>query len=283
MPRGVGLNWLYDEARLQGRLWTPNTLGSQTVMSILPSNPETVLLDDSKRAFAVHDLSLIQANFTQTNASFRPSYANFGLFSGIENTAFNWMIRDVGVSVPLPEMTLWMAVMWTDNSSQVYPAFITAASLSTSNDFSTGFSLDRGFSHATNPIPTLAVASPKDISNTNLLSQTIPYNSPTIICARVRDLDGFQRLSVNGRQQGLSKSATDGTIDTRIIRLFARYYNVGLQACERGIIGGAFIAQGAVGNAIVQAGEGYLAWACKIQDKLEASHPFRNRPPLIGD
>lgn len=29
MPRGIGLNWRYDEAKMQNRLWTPNNMGSR--------------------------------------------------------------------------------------------------------------------------------------------------------------------------------------------------------------------------------------------------------------
>jgi len=29
--------------------------------------------------------------------------------------------------------------------------------------------------------------------------------------------------------------------------------------------------------------EGYFAWRWDLLDRLLASHPFRNRPPLIGD
>jgi hypothetical protein len=38
MPRGVGLNWIYDEARLQGRLWTPDLLHPELYVNSLADN-----------------------------------------------------------------------------------------------------------------------------------------------------------------------------------------------------------------------------------------------------
>jgi hypothetical protein len=46
---------------------------------------------------------------------------------------------------------------------------------------------------------------------------------------------------------------------------------------------GEIILTGGISFPMFQAIEGYLAWKWGLVANLPASHPFKNRPPLIGD
>jgi hypothetical protein len=50
-----------------------------------------------------------------------------------------------------------------------------------------------------------------------------------------------------------------------------------------GAIGEIIVFSGALNNSQIELVEGYLGWSWGLQDLLPAAHPFRNRPPLIGD
>jgi len=283
MPRGVNP---LDEARLQGRLWTPALLGGDVRMWIAPRDPTTVTLDGSGRASAMRDLSPYRVDFTQSTTGSRPTYIASGALTGVANDASNWMIRDTGSAVTLNDLSLFMTVMWTGNGSAGFPAFLSAASDNVSNDFGSGFNVDRGSAGGTaNPFNTMGIASPKDSSNTDLLADSIAYNSPTIVCARVRDVAGTQSITINGREQGLSRAPTTpaATVNVRVMRLFARFFSGAIQALERGVISEMFLVGRTMTPAEIRRGEGYAAWASGVQNQLDASHPFRNRPPLIGD
>lgn len=47
MPRGVGLNWVYDEARLQQRLWTPEAMGTRQPLHWLDYQTDLLTLSGS--------------------------------------------------------------------------------------------------------------------------------------------------------------------------------------------------------------------------------------------
>jgi hypothetical protein len=50
-----------------------------------------------------------------------------------------------------------------------------------------------------------------------------------------------------------------------------------------GAIGEIIVFSGALNNLQIELVEGYLGWSWGLQNLLPAAHPFRNRPPMIGD
>jgi hypothetical protein len=258
-------------------------------MWIKPRDPTTLTLDGSNRVSDVRDLSSYRTDFTQSTSGNRPyvdagPYSATGRFRGISNPPgeSNWMIRDRGVSVDISDCTIMAAVMWTGNAG-VYPAFLTAASNTTIQDYVTGFSMDRGNSNASNPFNTFSMTGPKDNTNTDILNQNISYNTPTVLGGRLRNAAGTVSLSVNGVDQGsYTPASPNATFSIRVLRLFARYYG-GIQAVERGIIAEMFVVSRAITDQELRLFEGYIHWACGLQTNLPANHRFFNRPPLIGD
>ncbi|MCA2505414.1 MAG: hypothetical protein IM550_20300 [Microcystis sp. M54BS1] len=61
MPRGVGLNWVYDEARLQGRLWTPILARPQLYVDSLAEG--NIL--DSSGYLVIPNLGTVGSSFTR--------------------------------------------------------------------------------------------------------------------------------------------------------------------------------------------------------------------------
>lgn len=287
MPRGVGSQWQYDEAQLQRRLWNPSVYGLDCRMWIKPSDVANVRLDGSNRVSDVIDLSPYRANFTQATAGSRPTFRTSNVADGIENlgTSLNFMLRDVGSSQLVSDVTIFLAVTFTGDASFIYPTFLSASSTVTGDDYATGFTVDRRSHNATNPVSTYGLDSPKDNTNPDLLDDTIAYNSPTIITVRARDQSGTESMRVNGREQGLTKTpfSPNASMNLRVMRLFVRYYNNNLQAYERGIISEMVVIGTTLSAFECAKIEGYISWSQNRKYRLAATHPFVNRPPLIGD
>lgn len=87
-------------------------------------------------------------------------------------------------------------------------------------------------------------------------------------------------LSANGGARQ-SLAAQSGALSTTGIRIGSDVGTTGGASWNSWIA--EIIFTGAISFATLQSIEGYLAWKWGLQGNLPASHPFANRPPLIGD
>lgn len=284
MPR---FSSIYQSAKHQRALRTPETIKPQLVVWVTPRDQSLVVLDESRQAREVRDLSPYKTPYVQTTSGSRPTHVSTGPLRGIAcaGSDTDFMTRDVGYAVTLSDMTVFIAAMITGNATSQYPSFISASTTSASDDYGTGFNIDRQSHHATNPVQSYGCASPKDATNADLLTDTIAYNDPFVMAISMRDSNNNLTITLNGKLQSASRTPSNGTANMgfRHSRLFVRFYGGSIKAYERGVIGEIVIVNKKMNVSEIDKMLGYLAWANGVQNKLSATSRFRNRPWLIGD
>jgi hypothetical protein len=115
------------------------------------------------------------------------------------------------------------------------------------------------------------------IRNSVSITGAVTYNTPFVVAW---EFDGTtSRLYINGASVGtpFANSANFG-----ITQINVGAYNPGA-ANWGGAINGVIVDKAAPTAARRQYVEGYLAWATGSQSALTAAHPYKNRPPFIGD
>lgn len=255
MPRGVGLNWLYDEARLQNRLLTPQVLAMQMQSRLhFWWSADWLNVDASGLVSGAIDLTGNENNGVQSTAANRLSYfASDRMFGGRPSfgsttstgarhlaapsaLAYRWQIFSCyykdGVDNTFDSATFFTTGAATFGSPRIMGA-VGAATLITNDVFASTLSRGGGVqSNTVLPMPaTVCAATPGAL--TVAYSLQVGGNSFTL-----------DRVLVGAFRHFVSSSATLTNNEISLI-------------------------------------EGVIAW--DDGTPLVASHRFANRPPLIGD
>lgn len=270
MPRGVGLNWVYDEARLQGRLWTPDVLRPELYVDALADN---VL--DSSGFVTIPNLGSLGSSFS------RGGIASTKLFIFPQNQ---------------------LPCFYKDNgNASGYPLGI-PYSLQPASGFSAYFFGATSAGHYMQNLSQFGLANSILLAanNTNAFAIGLFDGS-----WRARSLSTLTSLD-NRRvimSQRKSSSSSSSFIDTYLSDYRAA-------TVRQSIACGSFLAPattvGFLGHvthipdtlcksfAVLHFQRmlsdyeddlilGWGAWKFSYQDLLPVTHPFANRPPLIGD
>jgi len=269
MPRGVGLNWVYDEAGLQGRSWTPDVLRPGLYVDALADN---VL--DSSGFVTIPNLGSLGSSFS------RGGNPSTKLFIFPQNQ---------------------LPCFYKDNgNASGYPLGI-PCSLQPASGFSAYFF---GATSAGDYMMNLSQFS---LANSVLLAanNTQPFALGLFDGSwRARSLS--TQTSLDNRRvimsQRKSSSSSSSFIDTYLSDYRAA-------TVRQSIACGSFLAPATTVGflAHVDSGQtlckcfavlhfqrmlsdyeddlilGWGAWKFRYQDLLPVTHPFANRPPLIGD
>ena len=251
MPRGVGLNRIYDEARLQRRLWAPEVLRPSVWFDASDFLTLTLVNGDVSEW---RDKSGNGRHVSQATAASRPSYVEFGLNGrptldwgaainnkGFQNLAVSnynparyFIVGDYDGQNPFNEFAGLVAHTFTANVDMIMA----------SNTGNNWFNPAGTYFHNGNPTAT-ATALPT-------------INSPFV-------------LASNFAQSANRTSLFIG--NDRFLSNFTRGW--------RGKISEVFAIDYVPSVAERNRAEGYMAWKWGIP--LDARHPFVNRPPFIGD
>jgi hypothetical protein len=249
MPRGVGLNWIYDEARLQGRLWTPDALRPSVWFDVADLSTLTLVSGDASEW---RDKSGNQRHVSQATADRRPTYAEYGL-NGRPTLDWGTAINNKGflnTAVSNFNPTRYFIVADYDGAEPF-------------NEYS-GL-----VAHPVNAITDIIIT---NNTGTFWYAGSYFYNgNPTTSGTALPTISSPFVLASNFAQ------------NTNRTALFIGNdrFLTGLTRGWRGKISEVFAIDYVPSVAERNRAEGYLAWKWGIA--LNASHPFVNRPPLIGD
>jgi hypothetical protein len=259
MPRGTDR---YDEARIQGRLWTPIHLRAVGKLARWYSVPDGAVVDGSGNVQTLKDLSGNGLDATQATAGSRPEY---------EPISLGHINRKPGTLTSADKSLSMTAVAYngTNGLSWAFVASQNAAGTGTSNCIVGG--------------------------GTGGLEVRLNYTSPgwdVIRQAQLRLIlmtaPAPNTLSVLGCDLATNSTIgwVDGTSSSNATNpALSNGGNLLLSAGGTEFLRGRF--QEAIASELKWTTrerylvDGYLAW--KYGTNLAAAHPFKNRPPLIGD
>lgn len=282
MPRGVGLNWLYDEARLQGRLWTPHVLKSSLSFWQDCADQSTITIVTGVSEW--RDKSGNNRHFTQATGANQPSYSGTGFLGlpGITFDGINDNLRLTGISGQITNQTHGVYWVFCRISSNALGAgYNPTISVFPSNGTS-----DLGALHYIKQSNNLGASYPYynapgnvsyDLTSGTTYNNGIGYvmsfqaNAPTGATAWSVHRNGTLEDSTGGI--GTPNTSNDGYVLAHQINA-VRYLNC--------VFAEVLMVQNTNAR-IRQIVEGYLAWKWGLQSSLIPTHPYINRPPLIGD
>lgn len=255
MPRGINV---YDEARLQGRLWTPTLLRGVGKLARWFTAAD-VDCDGSAGISPFRDLSGWGANATQATAGTRPVFTRgvyrrpyalydtsekFNIFTTVTYNGTN------GVS--------WAGVVFYNSSNQ-----------NTIIGGSSGGELQ--FRINTSNQVQLVRRAQADLVNT---TATLTVNTPAIVGCDAASSGCAAWLNGTSVSNGSNAAVSNGGS------------NIGTGGAGEHLRGGVFEVLGSELKWVQRERDlvdGYLAWQNGLVGSLPASHPFASRPPLIGD
>jgi hypothetical protein len=258
MPRGVSR---YDEARLQGRLWTPDRGIIRSGLNLDAQRNITVVSgavsqwDDSDRLWS----------FTQGTAGLRPAYQE----TGWNNT---------------PSVGFTAATQRLVGTASFTPLVTTAAftAFTVINQTATGWFFEHGPTTPTARTGLVVIgADLYAVLNGQVSITPIATNTNYVICWR---FDGSASTKSIVRVNGAL--ATSGAITaTATTSTGALFVGFGPDPNTfTGRMRDLLILPYAASDRQIELVEGYLYWKDgRLIQTPPASHPFRNRPPLIGD
>ena len=246
MPRGLNP---YDEARLQGRLWSPDVLRPSVWFDAADLSTLTLVSGDASEW---RDKSGNGRTVTQTTAARRPTYLAYG-FNGRPTLDWGSAINNKGfqnLSVSNFNPTRYFIVADYDGADPfneytglVAHTFTQGTDIIITNNTSTIW-YSGSYFHNGNPTAT-ATALPT-------------ISSPFVLASNFAQSTNRTNLFIGNDR-----------------------FLTGLTRGWRGKISEVFALDYVPSVAQRQVAEGYLAWKWGI--RLDARHPFVNRPPLIGD
>lgn len=275
MPRGYSR---YDEASLQQRLWTPDLLRPN--LSFWQDAADTSTITIQTGVSQWRDKSGNGRNFIQNTAGNQPTYSERE-FLGRPGITFDGATDDLRLTS--------IASLIGNQTHGLYWVFFRRGAGTGSDAYRPSISVwpsngsaDMGALHY--------------VKNNNNLGASYPYfanpgshsydlSSGTAYANLVPNIMAFQSNvtgwgvwrsgTLEGTTNGIStpNSNNAGYVLGKQINVF-RVSSI--------TIGEVMMVQN-VNTRVRQIIEGYLAWKWGMVDRLASSHPFINRPPLIGD
>lgn len=271
MPRGFNT---YDEARLQGRLWTP---AGKADLWLDPSDPTVFSFVTGVSEW--RDKSSKGRNGTQATVANQPTVIT-GALNGLSLVRFDGVndsiIVDFGAALRVTNFShTWLMIRrGAGTGGDTYRPSIGC--------WDAG-GVDLGAYHY--------------IKNSNLLGASYPhftnfgfydiFSTGTAYANAVPEIMTFSaegsawRVMRNGVQEGTGTVESTNIIIDGII-IGAQFNPVRYSQNDYGDVV-SFIGSTRQNGHQQNVAEGYLAWKWGLVEKLPATHPFRNRPPLIGD
>ena len=261
----------YDEAARQGRLWTPQVSSEARDLIVWLDAAQGVGFNSgTNRLTGWRDLSPRANNGT---VSTDPPLFVPGGYNGrpsVNNDGVNFNLRRTIFAPSITTSTVQMYVAGTITSSTTNEGrIISATPGGGAHDWqnASGFGFMRAGTGSNIYVWRGGSAS---------ASLAITYDLPSVFGCH---FTGSQRFVTANGTAGTAGSSS-GAFGVTTIHIGA---SVTSGEGLNGHINEVIIDTGAYDLRKRQKTEGYLAWKWGIQGNLVASHPFKNRPPLIGD
>jgi hypothetical protein len=269
MPRGVSL---VDEATLQRRLWTPALARPAVWLDAADLSTITIATGVSEW----RDKSGNGAHATQATAANQPAYSQTGFF-GLPGITFDGSNDQLNISTTRMQNT----------THGVYWVFIRRGAGSTGDTYKPSVGIltggaDRGALHYIKNSNNLGASYPyyggPSLFAYDLGGGTVYNNTDAQVMAFQNNVTGWgvwRNGALEGTTNGISAPDTTN-LGFSLASQIAPFRISNITITE-------FILIEASGTQLRLVIEGYLAWKWRFVANLLASHPFKNRPPLIGD
>lgn len=270
MPRGVSP---LDEARLQGRLWTPDRLGAGLAAWYDFSDLSRATFSGANYATVANWRGV--SNLTASGATGPELWqdiirarraANFFLLRML------WGGTNVTLSLPMVVTTLFRARSTTANNGRILGFVGSGQANDFGNAASAALMLRLGGANAIHTFQ----------NGSSRASTSYTYDEQPTVFTVTLTASGAVQHWLNGAAGG------SGTLGSPSIG--ASYFAICCRAANAQASDEVF--EGWMGEAVAYCGddalaqreriEGSVAWRFGCQDRLAASHPHRNAPPLIG-
>jgi hypothetical protein len=256
---------IYKDAQWQRRLWTPNP--AETAFWVEANDLSTVIVGTGGVS-QWNDKSSGGRNVSQSNSSKRPSY-DF-VRKAVKFTAAN---SNILISSDFINTTgpFSVSILTTENGSvQTQEPFYNGDSGLSGWGFLNNWISDQNkFQGLYGGVAVLQASAPRVVGRP--ISQTL-----------IRIGTGNNTFFVDG--VGYSIGTNNPATPTRGLTLGAGYATFpAISGYYDGYMHSVVVATKAWSTYERQRIEGYQYWAYGAQQYLPATHPFRNRPPLIGD
>lgn len=279
MPRGINF---YDEAQLQKRLWSPNLVNP--IIWLDAADLSTLSVDGAgvntwrdKSGFNRNATTTVRKPAFLSNATNNLSAINFTAASGTKLDTPDFSIAPgrqfcsfaVVSAAGLLGASTYRRIWVTKG---VNPDSLTAGSTYAQGYFGSGgnageFIQIAGGTGVTGPIITGLGTSNEPVLLVGAFGTAGANSNENSTSA-----NGGSRVSLTGQS---------GALSTTGIRIGSDVGTTTGSSWNSWI--GEIILTGAISFSMVQVIEGYLAHKWRMNARLPANHPFRNRPPLIGD
>ena len=288
MPRGISP---LDEAKLQGRLWSPALL--RTALWLDAADLSTIRTGTG--VSELQDKSGNGRHFTQGTVGAQPTLTPSGLnglnvlsYNGSQwltsvNTAATWnfLHNTNGQSV----FAVWKAGNVSDPNA-IYGLMGSNAAGSAN----TGFYLlyDDRVSSSRNDVALSQVsrgAVGQAAVNNATASGIHPANTPVLI-SHISDPNNG--TAANRSFLRINRTLTQANVDLNAPVATDASFALQIGACGNnivpmiGYIAEIVVLASVASTTVRQQIEGYLAWKWGLRNSLTIGHPFANRPPLIG-
>jgi len=265
MPRGTSP---LDEARLQGRLWTPRILRADTALWVDFSDP-------SSMTFSGGNIATIACQTGSGTKFFEGDSANYPAYSGQINGRLcsTWASNALYTNADASMATANWGFVWVGSMGSGTANFGRLLSFSVYGG-GTDWNIANHFALLTRDSTNQTVRSDYNSAGKGTLS--VVYDQPMVVSGFASGTD--YTLSVDGRRASATSYSTPLSSGGR--------FNVGFQSTNpwsfsrfTGRLGEIVVVRG-ISRATLERVEGYAAARWGIP--LAGTHPYRNRPPLIG-
>lgn len=267
MPRGVSV---YNEAVLQGRLWSPNAIAPSLVVWFDADDLSTITTATGVSEWK--DKSGNNRHLSQAVGSQQPEL-QIQVENGRNSIKFNKSSSQFLSMTNFPSIGLTggLGVFFVGRWLSIAGA--SAADIQVIMENDGRFIIQDRTDIATDPFQ---VAHLPTGGNGAQVSPGIGDNVAKVIGGVM--VTGTDTIFVNGTQRGSGSNptsfATSATLRVGTWVGLSRYFNGSLSE---------IVMTGNTTEIARQRIEGYLSWKWGLQSSLLPTHPFYNRPPLIGD
>jgi hypothetical protein len=267
MPRGVSP---VDEARLQARLWTPALVLPAVWLDAADLSTITIATGVSEW----RDKSGNGSHATQATAANQPVYSETGFF-GLPGITFDGSSDQLDISTTRMRNTthgvFWVFIRRGPGTGDAYKPSVGVLA-----------GADRGALHYVKNSNNFGASYPYYGGPSNfsydLSSGTAYNNTDAQVMAFHSNVTGWGVWRNGTLEATTSGIAAPNTTNTGFTLAGQNNPNR-----KSNITMTEFILLETTDNRRRQAVEGYLAWKWGLVANLPAAHPFKNRPPLIGD
>lgn len=276
MPRGVDR---YDEALIQGRLWTPQSIPATTLSAWYDASQiNTLTIGASNKVTNWADRSGNGRNLAQANSAKQPTYNTVGFNKRLPGVVFDGSDGIRGAFGATA--TVWNGFVVFQINTNVQFGRLLGLARSDGADYLGGNGY--GLLITDDTSGALGIYSYDSLKLSSLNWVTGVYTDPHLaVCVN----SGSQNTVGLDGTMGTSASYSPASKTPDYVELGATVD--GTTTPLNGVIVEAMVLAGALTTRERQMIEGYLAWHWRHTawsgTRLSASHPFGNRPPLIGD